>query len=157
MKTLILLKGAGKTGKSQTLIELVKRLEADGGSVSYRNYHYNGEDFSALLDYLGTKVGIITIGDPGTEDFVWDELEALYEKGCSVILASSRNYGQKEESVYEYLRRFGSEKKMATMETSTYRTYEGWEAGLSHEEINKICVNALLGAVNYIINSILKS
>ena len=104
-----------------------------------------------MIDYHGSKVGIITVGDPGTEDFVYSELEKLYKDGCDVIIASARSRSS-ACGVYEMLWKFGRENGIATMETSPYRTYESYHDSLPHEIINRMCAHALLGAIDYFIN-----
>lgn len=150
MKALIILKNAGGTGKTQTLSILTDLLNVDGKEVS-RDNHSNDKDFAAMIDYHGSKVGIITVGDPGTEDFVYSELEKLYKDGCDVIIASARSRSS-ACGVYEMLWKFGRENGIATMETSPYRTYESYHDSLPHEIINRMCAHALLGAINYFIN-----
>ena len=150
MKALISLKNAGGTGKTQTLSILTDLLNADGKEGS-RDNHSNDKDFAAMIDYHGSKVGIITVGDPGTEDFVYSELEKLYKDGCDVIIASARSRSS-ACGVYEMLWKFGRENGIATMETSPYRTYESYHDSLPHEIINRMCAHALLGAIDYFIN-----
>ena len=150
MKALIILKNAGGTGKTQTLSILAELLNVDGKEVS-RDNHSNDKDFVAMIDYHGSKVGIITVGDPGTEDFVYSELEKLYKDGCDVIIASARSRSS-ACGVYEMLWQFGRENGIATMETSPYRTYESYHDSLPHEIINRMCAHALLGAIDYFIN-----
>lgn len=150
MKALIILKNAGGTGKTQTLSILTDLLNVDGKEIS-ENRHTNGNDFAAMIDYHGSKVGIITVGDPGTEDFVYSELEKLYKDGCDVIIASARSRSS-AYGVYEMLWKFGRENGIATMETSPYRTYDSYHDSLPHEIINRMCAHALLGAINYFIN-----
>ena len=150
MKALIILKNAGGTGKTQTLSILAELLNVDGKEVS-RDNHSNDKDFVAMIDYHGSKVGIITIGDPGTEDFVFSELEKLYKEGCDVIIACSRSRSY-ANGVYEMLWQFGRENGIATMETSPYRTYDSYHDSLPHEIINRMGAHAVLGAINYFIN-----
>lgn len=150
MKAFIILKNAGRTGKTQTLSYLSDLLNANGDEIM-KEMHTNGKDFSAIFEYRNSKVGIITVGDPGTEDFVFSELEKLYKEGCDVIIASSRSRSY-ANGVYEMLWRFGKVNGIATMETSPYRTYESYHDSLPHETINRMCAHALLGAINYFIN-----
>ena len=75
MKALIILKNAGGTGKTQTLSILAELLNVDGKEVS-RDNHSNDKDFVAMIEYHGSKVGIITIGDPGTEAVSYTHLRA---------------------------------------------------------------------------------
>lgn len=150
MKALIILKNAGGTGKTQTLSILTDLLNVDGKEISEAR-HPNGNDFVAIIEYHGSKVGIITIGDPGTEDFVFSELEKLYLDGCDVIITSSRSRSS-VNGVYERLWQFGKDNGIATMETSPYRTYESYHNSLPHETINRMCAHALLGAINYFTN-----
>ncbi|MDO5332898.1 MAG: hypothetical protein Q4F93_02645 [bacterium] len=150
MKALIILKNAGGTGKTQTLSILAELLNVDGKEIS-RDNHSNGKDFVAMIEYHGSKVGIITVGDPGTEDFVFSELEKLYNEGYDVIIASSRSRSS-ANGVYEMLWQYGKENSIATMETSPYRTYESYHDSLPHETINRMCAHALLGAINYFIH-----
>ena len=104
-----------------------------------------------MIEYHGSKVGIITVGDPGTEDFVFSELEKLYKEGYDVIIASSRSRSS-ANGVHELLWQFGKNNGIATMETSPYRTYESFHDSLPHETINRMCAHALLGAINYFIS-----
>lgn len=150
MKALIILKNAGGTGKTQTLSILTNLLNINGEDI-LKNMHKNDIDFSAIVKYHSSKVGIITVGDPGTEDFVYSELEKLYKEGCDVIIASSRSRSS-ANGVYEMLWQFGKKNGIATMETSPYRTYEEYHDSLPHETINQMCAHALLGAINYFIN-----
>ncbi len=150
MKALIILKNAGGTGKTQTLSCLTDLLNASGDEIM-KEMHTNGKDFSAILEYRNSKVGIITIGDPGTEDFAYYELEKLYNNGCEIIIASARSRSS-ADGVYEMLWQFGKGNGIATMETSPYRTYESYHDSLPHDTINRMCAHALLGAINYFIN-----
>lgn len=149
MKALIILKNAGGTGKTQTLSYLTDLLNA-GRDEIMKEMHTNGIDFSAIIKYHGSKVGIITIGDPGTEDFVSYELERLYKDGCDIIIASARSRSS-ADGVYEMLWQYGKNKGIATMETSPYRTYEEYHDSLPHETINRMCAHSLLGAIDYFI------
>lgn len=152
MKALIILKNAEGTGKTQTLSILTDLLNVDGKEVS-RDNHSNDKDFAAMIEYHGSRIGIITIGDPGTEDFVFSELEKLYKDGYDVIIAASRSYSRGPvQGVYEMLWQFGKDNGLATMETSPYRTYEEYHESLPHETINRMCAHALLGAIDYFIN-----
>lgn len=150
MKALIILKNAGGTGKTQTLSYLSDLLNANGDEIM-KEMHTNGKDFSAILEHRNSKVGIITVGDPGTEDFVYSELEKLYKDGCDVIIASARSRSS-AYGVYEMLWKFGRENSLATMETSPYRTYESYHDSLPHETLNRMCAHALLGAIDYFIS-----
>ncbi|MCI5981001.1 MAG: hypothetical protein MRZ38_08995 [Muribaculaceae bacterium] len=152
MRALIILKNAGGTGKTQTLSILTDLLKAGGKEIS-KDEHPNGNDFVAMIQYHNSKVGIITVGDPGTEDFVYSELEKLYKAGCDVIIASSRSRSS-ASGVYEMLWQYGKENGIATMETSPYRTYEEYHDSLPHETINSMCAHALLGAIDYFIMDI---
>lgn len=113
--------------------------------------HTNGNDFSAIVKYHSSKIGIITVGDPGTEDFVHSSLEYLYKEGCDVIVAAARSRSF-ANGVYEMLWQYGKDKGIATMETSPYRTYESYHDSLPHKTINQMCAHALLGAITYFIN-----
>lgn len=150
MKALIILKNAGGTGKTQTLGFLTNLLNVEGREIS-RDNHSGGKDFVAMIEYHGSRIGIITIGDPGTEDFVFSELDKLYKDGCDVIIASSRSRSS-ANGVYEMLWQFGKVNGIATMETSPYRTYESYHDSLPHETINQMCAYALLGAIDYFIH-----
>lgn len=150
MKALIILKNAGGTGKTQTLSDLTDLLNIDGIEI-LKDTHSNGNDFVAMIEYHGSKVGIITIGDSGTEDFVNSELEKLYTEGCDVIIASSRSRSS-ACGVYEMLWQFGKDNDIATMETSPYRTYEEYHDSLPHDTINRMCAHALKGAIDYFVN-----
>lgn len=150
MKSLIILKNAGGTGKTQTLSYLTDILKVSGTEILV-DMHTNDKDFSAILEYRNSKVGIITIGDPGTENFVYSELEKLYNNGCEIIIASARSRSS-ADGVYEMLWQFGKDNGIATMETSPYRTYEEYHDSLTHEIINRMCAHALSGAIDYFIN-----
>lgn len=152
MKALIILKNAGGTGKTQTLSFLTNLLNEEGREIS-RDNHSGSKDFVAMIEYHGSRIGIITIGDPGTEDFVFSELEKLYKDGCDVIIAASRSYSRGPvQGVYEMLWQFGKDNGIVTMETSPYRTYEEYHESLPHETINRMCAHALLGAIDYFIH-----
>lgn len=149
---MIVLKNAGGTGKTQTLSFLTNLLNEEGREIS-RDNHSGGKDFVAMIEYHGSRIGIITIGDPGTEDFVFSELEKLYRDGCDVIIAASRSYSRGlVQGGYEMLWQFGKDNGLATMETSPYRTYEEYHDTLPHTVINLMCAHALLGAIDYFIN-----
>lgn len=150
MKALIILKNAGGTGKTQTLSYLTDLLDVEGKEIS-KDLHSNNTDFSVVIAYRNAKVGIITVGDPGTEDFMSSELERLYKDGCDIIVASARSRSS-AGGVYEMLWQFGKVNDIATMETSPYRTYESYHDSLSHETINQMCAHALLGAIDYFLS-----
>jgi len=150
MKALIILKNIGGIGKTQTLNDLTDLLDINGNEI-LKDIHSNSNDFVAMIEYHGSKVGIITVGDPGTEDFVYSELERLYKDGCDIIVASARSRSS-AGGVYEMLWQFGKDNDIATMETSPYRTYEEYHDSLPHETINRMCAHALKGAIDYFVN-----
>lgn len=94
MKSLIVLRGATLQGKTSTLNLLQELLLADSRCKVVKSQpHPNGSDQAVIVSAPAGKVGIITFGDPGTEDHVNGLLNDMDAEGVTIIFAASRTRG----------------------------------------------------------------
>lgn len=105
-RNLIVFRGASSYGKTATLNCLSKTLASDSKyKVVKSEPHPNGYDQTFIASGPFGKVGIITFGDPGTEEHVDGLLKEMEAADATVIFAASRTRGQ----VWNGLIRFASE------------------------------------------------
>lgn len=106
MKNLIVLRGVTAHGKSSTLNLLRQRLESDPNyKIIKSEPHPNGYDWISIVEGSLGKVGIITFGDPGTEEHVGGILQEMLANGVNIIFVASRTRG----GVWEVLNSFAVE------------------------------------------------
>ncbi len=101
MKTVICLWGLAHIGKSSA----IGRLYSDLNFAMQPPLHVSGDDFCAIADFCGCKVGIASQGDPGSFQEAW--LDELFAASCEVIVCASRTKGRTVSAVDQRARTNG--------------------------------------------------
>jgi hypothetical protein len=102
MKTIITVYDAGNRGKSSTLIALGNLLLTTYDKVMTVNKldpkeQPITEDFTLVVQIGRKKIGIESMGDPGTE--LRDRLQELVNSQCDIIFCSARTRGETVDDV----------------------------------------------------------
>lgn len=95
-RALINIFGIGDIGKTETLKVLYRKIEQSPSFSQIDSANVNDNDFWAIVNYKGKKVGIITAGDPGDEikQAVDDFLKKCLSHSCDRIFTVSRTRGE---------------------------------------------------------------
>lgn len=144
MDTVIILKGAGQRGKTQTLKLLVNDFITNQGATIVHDEGYvndNATDCFIVLDLPGYgRVGVITYGDPNCEPAVIDALEKCLKYECKAVIGASRTKeSSTHDTVYTILWKFGSDHDAKTVEATTYVTFPDWGKPQNTRHLNEIC------------------
>ncbi len=142
MKKLVIVKGISNIGKTATLEALIKQLLASG----YRPVvPQNAADVTSFLicEKDNHRVGVITFGDPSTEEDVEGCLNECLNHNCDTIFAASRTSG----AVYDLLYRFASTNGFAPIETSPLRAYQYWISGIDIARLHDTFANMLMSLI----------
>lgn len=93
---IIAARGRHDTGKTTAVNHVLSWLEQNGAVVLKKDViEYDGgktDDFSAVLEYQGIRIGISSMGDPGVEQE--KILNGFIADGCRVIVCACRTWGQ---------------------------------------------------------------
>lgn len=148
METVIILKGPGGRGKTQTLKILIDNLiAADGASVVYPNdgVPCGKADYFVIIDLPGYgRVGVITYGDSGCEQSVSNALAECVNHDCRAVIGASRTRGSnRRPTVYSILRDFGGSHNAKTVETSTIVSLSAPGTPINTRDLNVICARNL--------------
>ncbi|MGJ0580849.1 hypothetical protein ACR71G_23150 [Xenorhabdus bovienii] len=101
-KNMLALKGAGGTGKTETLKLLIKRFEA---SENFEYKPQSGEvDPVVVFVMKNIKVGISTGGDEGK--VVNNRVFKLIKCGCNIIVSATRTKGKTVEAINELAKKY---------------------------------------------------
>lgn len=139
MKSLIVLRGTSGQGKTSTLNLLRQHLEDDPNyRIVESEPHSNGYDWMSIVDGPWGKVGIITFGDPGTEDHVGGVLNKMLNEGVGIIFVASRTRG----GVWDTLHSFAKANSFEIIYTSPLH-YEGGSDRVLIKTLNLVQVNML--------------
>lgn len=148
METVIILKGAGQRGKTQTLKILINNLiTVKEATIVYQEGYVPDEttDCFIILDLpdYGT-VGVITKGDPDCEDMVGEALKKCLGYDCKAVIGASRTKeSSTHDTVYTILWKFGSDNNAKTVETTTIVSYPNWGRPIDTRDLNAICADNL--------------
>lgn len=140
---LVIVKACASRGKTSTLSVLIDRL------LSSENFslHYPSSSQEVTSFVIGTlndkKVGVITFGDPGTEDDVKGCLNRCVSEGCETIFVASRTSGK----LYNLLYSWAEDKGYATVETSPLFAWKYWESGLNIHKLNSTFAGMLYSLI----------
>lgn len=140
MDAMIILKGAGSRGKSSTLHQLIKQLDAQPHSEIIYSEHHPDEtaDWFVIINTIGQRIGVITQGDPGSESYVTDCLTKCVEEKCDAIVAASRTrYNHDNPTVYSLLWDFGRDYDMRIVETTPYVTFDNWGKTVERDMLHR--------------------
>ena len=101
MKTIILVWGAAKRGKSESIKELATVMPFCDIIRPWHNGDKDSYVIGKVKDKTGKEriVGIENQGDPGSSQKQW--IEACVNAGCEIIVAASRTYGKTYEDAYQ--------------------------------------------------------
>lgn len=116
MKTMILVRGSSKRGKSQSIKRLATTFPFTFIIKPWTNDDYDSYVIGTIKDNEGRDriVGLESLGDPGSCQKLW--IEECVNAGCEVIVAASRCYGQTYNDAYDLARANGYE----VIELTTY-------------------------------------
>ena len=148
MEKVIILKGAERRGKTQTLKIFIDNLiKGSSASIVFQKDYIADftTDCFVVLDVPNFgKIGVITFGDPGCEECVREALEECLKHDCKAVIGSSRT---RESStyltIYAILWRFGQVHNTKTVETTTIVAYSGFGQPLNYFDLNVICAENL--------------
>lgn len=148
METVIILKGAGQRGKTQTLKILINNLiTVKGATIVYQEGYVPDEttDCFIILDLHGYgRVGVITNGDPNCEEMVGEALKKSLWYDCKAVIGASRTKeSSTHDTVYTILWKFGSDNNAKTVETTTIVSYPNWGRPIDTRGLNVICADNL--------------
>lgn len=148
METVIILKGAGQRGKTQTLKILINNLiTVKGATIVYPKDGTNEKkpDYFVILDLPDYgKVGVITYGDPGCEQSVNDALAKCVKHDCRAVIGASRTReSNTHPTVYSILWDFGRLHNAKTVETTTIVSYSNCGRPVDTRDLNAICADNL--------------
>ncbi|MBQ3739891.1 MAG: hypothetical protein II856_01655 [Bacteroidales bacterium] len=116
MKSMILVKGSSKRGKSQSIKRLATTFPFSSIIRPWTGNDYDSYMIGTVLDEKGEEriVGMESLGDPGSCQKQW--IEECINSGCEVVVAASRSYGQTVGDAYALAMANGYE----VIEVSTY-------------------------------------
>lgn len=138
MYKLIIIRGISSIGKSSTLDVLFKRLLSAGATLIHP-LSKNDYKYFAILNVGKHRVGIITVGDPGS----WPEIEKCLQlclaNNCDRIFCASRTSG----AVYNGLFAFATSNSFATIETSPLFARNWWITGINIDVLHEIFAEML--------------
>ncbi|MBL4871144.1 MAG: hypothetical protein JKX72_09340 [Robiginitomaculum sp.] len=99
-KIAVALKGRSNSGKTETLLIFIRKLEDFGGiSIGSGNSEpIGGGDVGVIIKLGKMRIGIETQGDPGTQ--LKERLEYMVEQKCHIIVCATRTFGQTVEDFY---------------------------------------------------------
>lgn len=101
MKTMILVWGSSRRGKSESIKWLAKRMPFKSLIQPWNNDDYDSYVIGTIADKEGKEriVGIENQGDPGSNQEAW--IKACIDADCEIIVVASRSYGYTKEIAYE--------------------------------------------------------
>ncbi len=107
MKSMILVKGSSKRGKSQSIKSLATTFPFSSIIRPWTGNDYDSYIIGTVLDDKWEEriVGMESFGDPGSSQKQW--IEECINSGCEVIVAASRCYGQTYNDAYDLARANG--------------------------------------------------
>lgn len=143
MKTLIIVKAPAKRGKTSTLFALISRLLA---SEDFKLvYPTVPEDVTSFVigSLNARKVGVITFGDPGTDDDVKGCINKCLSEGCETIFVASRTSGR----LYNMLYNWAADNGYDTIETSPLFVWKYWNSGLDINKLNETFAGMLYSLI----------
>lgn len=139
MKTVIVLRGASSYGKTSTLNALIQSLEKSPHfSIVKSETHLNEYDRVVILNASATKVGIITVGDPGEETYVSEHLKEMYDNDVSIIIIASRTRG----GVWNVINDFANNHDYEIIVSSPLHAYSSDDTNL-HAVLNSAVASML--------------
>lgn len=161
MDAMIIIKGAGSRGKSSTLRELIKLLASTpDSSIIYNDkdsYPDEKRDWFVIIDSKGQRIGVITQGDPGSQDYVAGCLQQCLEAKCDAIVGASRTrYDHDRPTTYAVLWDFGHEHNMRIVESTPYVTWQGWGKDVDREMLHRrraADIAALLQEMHHVVGT----
>lgn len=116
MELIIALYGVSGCGKSSTLRATWESLR-DQGLIDNEEVLANNFDFQVIVTVNGSRVGIVSQGDPGTG--LENRLRQMARVGCRVVFCSCRTRGT---TIHE-VERVADEKDSRIIWTSPYQDF----------------------------------
>ena len=138
MYKLIIVRGISCIGKSSTLDVLLKRLMSLGATLIHP-VRINDYRYFAILNVGKHRVGIITVGDPGSWSEICQCLQLCLVNNCDRIFCASRTSG----TVYNGLYAFAASNSFAPIETSPLFARNWWTTGINIDVLHEIFAEML--------------
>jgi thymidylate kinase len=108
MKTIIVVRGTEKVGKTSAIREVYKRLDSKESTLKIKiikKPNLSKKDIEAVLEYKKERIGINSMGDPKLH-YLLEKLEKLAKDNCKVILTASRTSGSTVETVKKIAKKY---------------------------------------------------
>jgi hypothetical protein len=155
MKTLIVIRGTGNTGKTQSIVKVynifdaLKKLDKSLGIEELKRLDHTKGDFQAVLMYRGKKIGIESIGDPGSEHKT--RLGELADDNCYIIISASRTAGETYDSIHYTAKEYGYE--LVQVESRIFLK-EDEKNEILYDIWNRQIAEGIIGLIDDLINRI---
>ncbi len=145
MKTIILIKGNSKSGKSEVIREVFKLLNIGN---TFKVYIIDNIDVKAEGIYQNSKIGIESQGDPNSRQ--GQSLKEFANNNCDIIICASRTKGNTFENVIRISKQYNYQ----LITTSTF--YNNFNKDLRIINVlNKEKANSTINIINSIIQTII--
>lgn len=128
MKTIIAFKGSAGTGKTSTILEIIKILEKKGQLI--HDEIFGPVDRIVIIKIGNNKIGIGSAGDYGVH--VEENLKLFSKHNCKIIICATRTSGATKDAVDDY-----TPKGYKIIFTSNYYTDKADE--IFCNKMNEIC------------------
>lgn len=119
---------ASKRGKTQTLIQLIRKLKSDKSYIVRLEPKENPSaknDKIAIFEKGGLKIGISTGGD--NEKIIRKAVEELIEENCNFIISATRTRGQTKKELYKLVNEHEYQKQWFKKNTNSIWCYRDWQ------------------------------
>lgn len=149
MKKIIALYGVSNSGKTTTIKKVYELIRYF--CIEEMVQEINKEIFCILTTINGTKIGIVSQGDPSTG--MDKKIEKFIEKNCSIIICATRTKGETVEVVQSYNK---LEYEVEWVEAVSLTGYEKTKKDL-YNHLYKPLIQARVEDIMDRINSVLKN
>lgn len=92
MANIFALRGAGSSGKSSTLIDLLNQITSKYPSAIVQNFHESAQDVKVIISPIqGLRIGIESQGDPNSR--LEKSLADFRTANCDIVFCACRTRG----------------------------------------------------------------
>lgn len=122
-KTIIIIEGPQRHGKSESLLELIRKLKNCSGFINTKDIIGRGKDVCSIFTLNQTKkFGIVTYGDPKDSRNInyrlKQGLDVCIADNCSIIIAACRS--TKNNTVLRFITKFAKNNNYQTIQTANF-------------------------------------